>query len=448
MQAHGGTEQEQHMKTIALWGYGRHGKRLLEMIRKNWSERYTIAEVFDSSISADGETMLEGGIPLLSPDKVLAEHQAGRFEALLISVADNAVFTQIAREANALGIPTTTLVSPKDFRPWEEFDGAIAHEYPYGCTIHEYHDIYGFYHPLSERVTQPYLFDADGRGLRDLWYLEFTDSEPSVWNPAHPFDPQGADVVPMPGEYFLGIGLYYKNLWHFTYQTVDKIIAMERAGFQGRYLLVRAGFTEPLLALLGIDLERVEWLEELDPDALYRFEKVYAAELSDIYDSAPSVGALLDIGRIVGENAGDDDREFPSRLYVKRIGTRRLIGSDEVLERYGFTAMIPEHHTLVEQIRFFKHADIVISPHGAALTNTLYMKPGSVVIEAFSNSWITPVFVNVLHAKGIRYLPVVEATNLTRAVVPENVSDFSVDSTILSMVIEAAIQLVGQELPS
>ena len=435
-------------RRIALWGYGRYGKCLFEAIRKNWSSRITIVEVFDSAIGAGEETVLEGGIPLLSPEHALEDYRAGRFEALLISISNAGIHAQAAREVKALGIPTTTLVSRDDYHPFEEFEGAVAHEYPYGYTIHEYRGLYGFYHPLSKGVTQPFLFDGDGRGVPDLWYRSFSNAEPSIWNPARPFDPHGAEITPMEGEYFLGIGLWFKNLWHFTHQTLDKIMAMERAGFEGRYLLARAGFTEPLLKLLGLDLGRVVWLDELDPDALYRFEKVFAAELPKHYESQDSVAALLDVGKIVCQNVGDSDRVYPSRLYVKRIGTRRLVGSDEVLEHYGFTTMVPEDYTFEEQIRFFKHADIIVSPHGAALTNTLYMKPGSVLIEAFSNSWIAPVFTDVLRAKGVRYLPVVEATDLTRAVVPENVSDFSVNNIILTMVIEAAIQLVGQELPS
>ena len=435
-------------RRIALWGYGRHGKRLLEAMRKNWSSRFIVTGVFDKGAGKDEGKVLEGGIPLLASEMILAEYRAGRFDAVLISVTDPAVHAQIARELESLGVPTTTLVDPDDFRPWDEFEGAIAHEYPYGFTMHEYSNIYGFYHPLCERVTQPYLFDGNGKGLRDLWYLEFTKSEPSIWNPAHPLDLQGGSIIPMPGEYYLGVGMYFKNLWHFTYQTVDKIMAMEKAGFKGRYLLVRAGFTVTLLSLLGLDLQRVVWLDELDPGAIYLFEKVFAAELPDVYSSKPSVEALLDLGRIIGANAGDDDREYPSRLYVKRIGIRKMLGSDDVLEHYGFTTMVPEDYTLEEQIRFFKHADIIVSPHGAALTNTLYMKPGSVVIETFSNSWIAPLFADVIRAKGIRYLPVVQSSDLTRTVAPENTADFSVDNTVLSMVIESAIELVGQELPS
>ena len=439
---------EGNARRIALWGYGRFGKRLLEVMRKNWSSRFVVTEVFDKSIGNDGGTVLEGDTPLLDPDMILAEYRAGRFDAVLISVADPDVHAQIASEAESLGIPTVTLVAPDDFRPWDEFENAVAHECPYGFIVHEYSNVYGFYHPLCERVTQPYLFDENGRGLRNLWHLEFTNAEPSIWNPARPLDLQGADVISMSGEYYLGVGMYFKNLWHFTYQTVDKIMSMEKAGFKGRYLLVRAGFTVPLLSLLGLDLQRVVWLDELDPDAIYLFEKVFAAELPDIFSVKLSVEALLDLGRIIGENAGDDDREYPSRLYVKRIGIRKMLGSDDVLEHYGFTTMVPEDYTLAEQIRFFKHADIVVSPHGAALTNTLFMKPGSVVVETFSNSWIAPLFVEVLRAKGVRYFPVVQSSDLTRTVALENTVDFSVDNTVLSMVIESAIELVGQELPA
>ena len=62
-------------RRIALWGYGHYGAQLFEAIRKNWTNRYDIAAVFDAGVRENDETILDGGIPLLNARKVRTEYQ-------------------------------------------------------------------------------------------------------------------------------------------------------------------------------------------------------------------------------------------------------------------------------------------------------------------------------------------------------------------------------------
>ncbi|MBQ6395085.1 MAG: glycosyltransferase family 61 protein, partial [Atopobiaceae bacterium] len=124
----------------------------------------------------------------------------------------------------------------------------------------------------------------------------------------------------------------------------------------------------------------------------------------------------------------------------KRIGTRKRLGVDDVVEEFGFTTMIPEELSVVEQIRHFMCADIVLYPHGANSTNSLYMHPGSVFIEAFSKRWALPICVHTLALKDVDFFPLVE-TPIAKPVEPSVLADFHVDNTILRMMIRSAIKL-------
>ena len=91
---------------------------------------------------------------------------------------------------------------------------------------------------------------------------------------------------------------------------------------------------------------------------------------------------------------------------MKRIGKRKLLDADKVLAEYGFTTMIPEDYSVKEQMTLFYNADIVFCVHGANSTNCLYMRKGTVFIEAFSSYWMNRCNLYTVVASGVHYLPV------------------------------------------
>jgi hypothetical protein len=74
------------------------------------------------------------------------------------------------------------------------------------------------------------------------------------------------------------------------------------------------------------------------------------------------------------------------KYYLSRNQTiKRSIANEHelitILERFGFETIQTENKTLNEQIELFSDCDILISPHGAGLTNMLFMPKGSKIIE-------------------------------------------------------------------
>ncbi|MBQ6394933.1 MAG: hypothetical protein IJH87_01110, partial [Atopobiaceae bacterium] len=229
-------------KRIALWGHGRYGKRLLKVLRRNWSRHYEVTAVFDGGVGEDSEGTTEDGIALFNPARIRAEFEAGRFEAVIISIAKADVTNSLTAQLAEQGIPAITLISREDLHPFEDFEGATEEELPFGFKAYGFHGMRGFYAPLYQWQNAFYLFDDEGRSIEDLWYKDLVDSDPAVLNPAFPFEPDAAETVDIPGECFMGVVLWAKNFWHFTYQVLDKVTLMEMSGFQGKYILARTGF--------------------------------------------------------------------------------------------------------------------------------------------------------------------------------------------------------------
>ncbi len=85
------------------------------------------------------------------------------------------------------------------------------------------------------------------------------------------------------------------------------------------------------------------------------------------------------------------------RIYITRAGNkrRRVINESDVentLKARGFHTISCDNLSFQEQISIFSGAEAVIAPHGAALSNLVFCKPGTRVFELFS-----PQYVNVCY---------------------------------------------------
>ena len=82
------------------------------------------------------------------------------------------------------------------------------------------------------------------------------------------------------------------------------------------------------------------------------------------------------------------------RLYITRgdkPNTRRYVHEAELwphLEERGFSRVDPGSLSVQEQINAFAAAEVVVSPHGAGLTNIVFSRPGTKVLELFAGDYV------------------------------------------------------------
>ncbi|UNU24521.1 tetratricopeptide repeat protein [Microcoleus vaginatus] len=85
---------------------------------------------------------------------------------------------------------------------------------------------------------------------------------------------------------------------------------------------------------------------------------------------------------------------YPKRIYISRSKARyrRVLNEEdvvEVLEQFGFVSILPESMSLAEQIAHFYHAEVIVAAHGSGLTNTIFSRQGTKVIELVSPHYIS-----------------------------------------------------------
>jgi capsular polysaccharide biosynthesis protein len=78
------------------------------------------------------------------------------------------------------------------------------------------------------------------------------------------------------------------------------------------------------------------------------------------------------------------------RLYISRqFAPRRKVFNEgqilKILRKYNFVIFYPEKHSFLEQVAIFSNVKYLVGTHGSGLTNMLFMKQNSFVLELHKN---------------------------------------------------------------
>ncbi|MBO2944058.1 glycosyltransferase family 61 protein [Paenibacillus sp. F411] len=116
-------------------------------------------------------------------------------------------------------------------------------------------------------------------------------------------------------------------------------------------------------------------------------------------------------------------------LYISRRHAvyRKVVNEPELTEALstlGFKVVQLEHLRHAEQVQLFVEAAFIVAPHGAGLTNTVFCRPGTRIIELFASNY-TPSYYEMISAHmGLDYHRMVsepEEASLDFRVNPEDV---------------------------
>ncbi|RZI91886.1 MAG: glycosyltransferase family 61 protein [Microbacterium sp.] len=131
------------------------------------------------------------------------------------------------------------------------------------------------------------------------------------------------------------------------------------------------------------------------PGTAVRADRLFAPSIPNLVEVAP--GPVVSWIRDHLRPSVDAD-PAPRRLYVTRgtaPNTRRVVREDELREGLlarGFEVVEPGSLSPQEQIDTFSAAEMVVGPHGAALTNLLFAPAGVTVLELFTASYVNQCY--------------------------------------------------------
>ena len=241
-----------------------------------------------------------------------------------------------------------------------------------------------------ERGKDGVVFDADGNLIRETTF--FTDSDFSRCT----LDNLEANAVDLDEDVFLSLDGSWRNYYHWTVIGLGRAMLYNR-GSDARHPSIIVDYLSRNCKAWRIGFSHDLWRDSMRAagvldnsivlkDGLYRVRSLdylwqtvdqppYLSLFSSFYtgfdEIACDVEAASSVRRNIVVYRALDPRLSPTGLEALRLLT----------DRAGFEAIDFESLSFPEQTRLLGQANVIVAPHGAGLSNLLYARRSTKIIE-------------------------------------------------------------------
>ena len=231
----------------------------------------------------------------------------------------------------------------------------------------------------SAIVWHNHIFTDEGGELRHL-YEFMRPGDQVIWTPdTGRLAKAMSNAVDMEGPVLFVGSAGSRNYGHFLVDDLPRLKASNglpvvMTAYSDEVNEVRRGAAEAL----GIELRLI------DPEIPTRIHNVRYATPVSIHPAVKSQEALAWVGNLSSETTG-------RRLYVPRITGRRKVvdqaALDGALAEHGFETIDVTGMSFGNQVKVFSEATHVLGVMGAAMTNTVFCRPGTKVGYLAPEHW-------------------------------------------------------------
>lgn len=224
------------------------------------------------------------------------------------------------------------------------------------------------------------------------------------------------------------------NFYHWHLDLVPRLVMCKMLieDFSSRHIIIHSKlkkYEKEFYEYLGIDPEKIICLNNYNvlpvSDLIvpkYTFD--YDRQIYSYVDN--STKWKNNIFNYVKKNVFKIDATIENQTLVylqrgenNRFG-RNLIGEDKIiplLKKIGFEIYNPIHYSIKEQAEIISNAKCVVSIHGAAMSNIVYCKENTLIIELKSPFNLPNCFSNISRNFGLRY----ESIEV-KPIIPKNIN--------------------------
>jgi len=226
----------------------------------------------------------------------------------------------------------------------------------------------------------------------------------------------------------------YVNYYHWMIETLPRIRYVQeyekRTGNNVTYIIWSnsPSYVHETLDLLGIPKYKIEEATNqvyhasnvIVPSFPNKSSADYEWIREDILENATPIKNEINIG---------------CNLYISRANAieRRVVNENKVmnmLSKYDFESYRLEELTVDQNVQLFQHADVIVGPHGAGLTDLIYCENNNATVIELFGSKEKPCYEQLASTVGVNY----------RSIKCEPLStDVSIDVKNLNQVIEEEI---------
>jgi capsular polysaccharide biosynthesis protein len=205
--------------------------------------------------------------------------------------------------------------------------------------------------------------------------------------------------------------LYHQNYYHFTYEVAQKFRLL-------RYLDVNTVILPD--QVLGAEFQRDLLSRAMGERKLLSTRHALRVRDPVIIQTYQCTEALLWLRSLYGTNAAPDGRKY----YVRRTPVKTRSGNN-ISETRDFLEMLEKHNFLIvdfgngessiqDQIRMMDGASLILTAHGAGLTNLTYLRAPLRVVEVFGPAVLSTSFMRISTALGFDHHAII-STDLDHA---------------------------------
>jgi hypothetical protein len=230
-------------------------------------------------------------------------------------------------------------------------------------------------------------------------------AQSSIWDPIYGMNDFG--IVPKNPPNFVSNNLNLmavpmsKNYFHWVIDYLPFIAAAKMADKEIRFICSEY--------LTQYQIDSLSWLK-IEPELILHSDWIMTENVilpkTRHLSGSPTIQTLEFLRKSFGSLASDSDVK-DSRLYVSRRYSSRALQNEveieKALKENGFEILYLERLSIKDQVQRFSNSEVIIGPHGAGLTNILWCKAGTKVIEITSPNTFNPCYKNLANQIGLKH---------------------------------------------
>jgi capsular polysaccharide biosynthesis protein len=180
------------------------------------------------------------------------------------------------------------------------------------------------------------------------------------------------------------------NFYHFIFSGLERLeLALEIINKEK--IFIPLPYNCPLYVLEGIQVSGIDesQIYYVKKDEIIFCKKIYILNYANNANFPfPDIALKVSSQLIMTYNKSVSTSHY---IYISRKNAkkRRIINEEELttlLRHYKFDIIYTEQLSLADQVAIFKNAHIVISSHGAGLSNIIFMNKKNTVLEINTNN--------------------------------------------------------------
>lgn len=217
---------------------------------------------------------------------------------------------------------------------------------------------------------------------------------PSFFMSAHKINSKNIKVIS--GKVAVITQPAYENYFHWIIEILARLSFIEKEGIMYDYLYVpqKSKFMRETLKMWGVSEEKI--IAPTSEDFAIQADEIILPSLVSNsnhgwtqfvnYIRPDLVGYVKN--KLFTEVQKQKIVNFSKRVFISRKDApfRKVLNEDEVFaqfERYGFVRYELSKLSVVEQIMLFNQAEIIVSPQGTGLANSIFCNSDTKIIELF-----------------------------------------------------------------